>query len=582
MADSRTPAAAWYVRACRNALLVPATSVVLALFAAWPWTGFASTFGHWTQRLEPWLPLPLAGFVAAATLLADRRRRWGRLVAAGCLVAAWSSFRVLTMGDGHWWRDAAANGTVTFAEPLASHLNILLFRLGGPAALEWCPPVFGFLTTLAWLWATDGVVARLPRPVLGRCLAALLWISSGVHIAFFHRYVEQTQIGVPLLLLGIVWLHRWSHAVAAAPEGHGLSGRDFVRGAAALLLAALLHLMYVGMFVAAVGAAWLVGLRQGARTSLVRLLAVVGAVVAAAAAIVLLLRCGPFTPFAGSVAGGADDAWLTPWTGADGSWTAPGAMLSPQHLALVAFLLWLGVPAVLPFAFAVLCPTSRARTEAALVSVAAGSAWIAFVATFGFDLGWPTDADLMLAMSVALSWLVANWLLPALAAAGAGMRALGIAGLLLAVVSTWSVLTPLVRPVGANLSQANSAQAALQLGGQQPFVGPGPFRVPAIDGDTVDLRASGPPGAVFCVFQGAPAPAHEGQPYGGVYDIRFPKLEPPWLVHGGSFDASGQAVVPFVVRPLPDGTWPGVQMIVFGLPAPRTTATSAAIYFERR
>jgi hypothetical protein len=582
MADPRTPAAAWYVRASRSALLVTAAGVVLALLAAWPWTGFASTFGHWAQRPEPRLLLPLAGFVAAATLLAGRWRWWGRLVAAGCLAAAWSSFRVLTMGDGHWWRDAAANGTVTFAEPLASHLNILLFRLGGAEALEWCPPVFGFLATQAWLWATDDVVARLPRPVLGRCLAALLWVSSGVHIAFFHRYVEQTQIGVPLLLLGIVWLQRWSHAVDAAPARGRVSSRDFARGAAALLLATLLHLMYVGMFVAAVGAAWLVGLRHGSRASLVRLLAVVGAVVAAAAATVLLFRLGPFTPFAGSVAGGADHAWLTPWTGADGSWTGQGAMLSPQHLALVAFLLWLGAPAVVPFALAVLRPGSRARTEAALAPVAAGCAWIAFVATFGFDLGWPTDADLMLAMSVALSWLVASWLLPALAGAGAATRALGIAGLLLAVASTWSVLTPLVRPVGTNVSQANSAQAALQLGGNEPFVGPGPFRVPAADGDIIDLRASGPAGAVFCVFQGAPAPAHEGQPYGGVYDIRFPKLEPPWLVHGGSFDASGQAVVPFVVRPLPDGAWPGVQMIVFGLPAPRTTATSAAIYFERR
>ena len=566
-----------FAGALHRALSLAAAALAGALLLLWPWTGWRDPWSTWLGWPSPLQVVGLVAFVAAAGSL--WQRRWlGKLLAVLSLGAVFASHRVLTMGDGHWWRTASREGTVTWAEPWSSHLQAVLYRLGGPAALEWLPVVCGMLATWVWLSISDELVARGGSSRRTATASALLWASGGVHSAFFHRYVEHSQIGVPLLLLGLAALTRWSRAVAVEPAGSPTAERDFRCGALALLSAALLHLQYSGMFVAAVGAAWIVGWRHGVRRSLRRLLEVWGAVAVAAGATVALFRCGPFTPFFGSVGGGADQRLLTPFVDAQGSWTGGDALFGTAHLGLTASLLVVAVPVAVPFFVALLLPRSRARAATELVASSAAFAWLLFVSLYGFDLGWPTDADLMLCMSVALCWWVAGWLLPVVTAAtGARLAAISL-GLVLAVVATWAVIAPLVRPLHAVLSQPNSARAELLLDGVASAAGPGPFRVPAAIGATFTLRARGAPGREFWILRGPPSPAVEGHPYGGVADIVV-ELQPANFVHAGRFAADGTATAAMVLQALPDGTLPGIQMIVFEQPGTTKSITSAAYYF---
>jgi hypothetical protein len=572
----------WFAPLLHRVLLCLSAAGVAALLVVWPLAGFHDTWLRWLGWPSWQMGLGLAGFLGVATWCPERWRWLGKPLAAASLCWLFATHRVLTMGDGHWWRKASREGTVTWAEPLSSHLQAVLYRVFGPEALELLPIACGFAATWIWLGITDRLIAAHPGSApRQRWLAAALWASAGALCGFFYRYVEHSQIGVPLLLLGLATLSRWSHAVLAGRDSGPADERDFRRGTRWLLLAALLHLQYSGMFVAAVGAAWLVGWRHGAGRSLQRLAAVLGWVVAGALGCWLLFCFGPFTSFVGSVGGGADARLLTPFVDAEGSWTGPGALFGADHLALTASLLLVAVPLALPFFAAVLVPASLARTHTELVASSAAFAWLLFVSLYGFDLGWPTDADLMLSMSVALAWLTAGWWLPAVAAARPLAQGAAGLGSCLAVLATWSVLAPLVRPTAANVSQANTALADLRLEGPDGLVaaeGPGPFRVVAALGTTFTVRARGPAGREFWILRGAPQPAVEGHPYGGVADIVV-QLEPQYFVHAGQFADDGSATATMTVAPLPDGGLPGIQMVVFLLPGTQRSTTSAAYYF---
>lgn len=556
-----TPDVPWPAAALHRGAACAIAALVVAAVAAWPWTGFASTFGRWAGAPDPFVAAPLACYLAAATALHGRWRWLGRLLAAAAMAWLWSSYRVLTMGDGHWWRQAAADGVATWAEPLSSYLHVALHRLAGPTALEWLPVAAGAAATWVWLRATDGLVA--PATARQRLAAALLWASSGLACAFFHRYVEATQLGVPCLLLGLAALTQWSHERLAAPAPAFASARGLAVGAAWLLLATLLHAMYVGMFAAATAAALVATHRARSRT-LLHALALVAALAAALGAAALLLRHGPLVPWVGSIAGGGDGRLLTPFD----------AMFSAAHVALVTFVVAYGTPMALPMALATLAAPRAAWARPEPVAAAAALAYLAFVATYGFDLGWPNDADLMLAMGAALSWFAATWLLP---------RAdrLLVALLLLATAATWCVTMPLVRPTGATRSQANSALATLLVDGVPATAAPGPFPVATAPGETLRLRAEGPPGAQFWILLGPPRPACEGHPYGGVADIE-PRLTADRVVQTGAFDPDGRAEATFVVRALPDGQLPGLQMLVFTTAVPGGSTTSAAYYLRAR
>ncbi|HEX5050969.1 MAG TPA: hypothetical protein VFZ65_04285 [Planctomycetota bacterium] len=565
---------------CRTALLLLLAAIVVVMGIVGPLTGLLANWCEWVVWPYLRMVLLVGLFVTSA---ASGSRRWPRasaLFASASLLGVWSSFRVLTMGDGYWWRHATSEGTISYAEPVSSLVYGFTHELLGAAAIEWISPAVGFVATYVWIRATDRLFAREPAgAAYVRLLAALFWAASGVCTLFFHRYVEHTQLGIPLVTLGLANLTVWSRdVVRAVPH---LRSKTLFVGVAQLTLAALTHLQYAGLWVAGLGAAMLVGLRTGVRRSLQN---AAGAAIVAAALIACTIgvaRSSPFRPVVGSIAGGADNRWLVLWTDASGSWFGPGTLLAPDHLALIAHVLAFACPLCLPFALVVLATWRRRRSQPPddLVLVGTALAYVAFVSLYGFDLGWPRDADLMIAMSGSLSLLVAGGVIAAAGQWAARRRTALVIVMCALAFANWSVIAALVRPAWTNICQRNSAEATLLVDG----IGEGaaPFHVHAQRGESVRLEASGPPGAAFWICKGLPSPAWEGHPYGGVADIELTNgIEVAAFVHAGVFDAAGQASLTWKVEPLADGRNPGLQMIVFRRSGASENTTSAAFYFD--
>ena len=65
-------------------------------------------------------------------------------------------------------------------------------------------------------------------------------------------------------------------------------------------------------------------------------------------------------------------------------------------------------------------------------------------------------------------------------------------------------------------------------------------------------------------------------------DIEMPLGIQSAFVQFGVLDESGRATVDWVLKPLADGRWPGIQMMTFPGTDHTNNTTSAAIYFEPR
>ncbi len=567
-----------YSSALRSAIavLVLLLSVPLFLFPA------DCLWLHWAGAPPVRLVLAVAAFVTVAVVYVRRIPSWRwHAVAATCLFAAWGSCRVLTMGDAYWLRRAAADGVVTASSPgsgLLCHLAAMAF---GMSALEWIAPVCGWLATVLWLSTTTRRLARVEgvSPADAARIAGLVWIGAGVCGVFFHGHVEHTQAGVPLMIVGI---DRLRSSLLVPPQVGGSGGRvSLLLGMAALTSAALMHLQFAGFAVVAAGAV-LAG-RARLRVGLVMdILASAAAVVVCVALGRLLLHISGCTLVPGDVHGGPDGALLVPFRAADGSWFGDGALLSRSHTTLVASALLFAVPTAFVWALGLVVPAWRCanRSPDELVLAAGACAYLAYLATCGFDLGWPLDVDLMVTMSPALLVFLAEPLARA-AATGAGRWRGAVRGLLaLGVVSTWALVGPLVRSRGDDLSQDNTALATLRVDGAGS--GKGPFRARFDPETPVLLEVGGPPGAPFGVFRGRPRPVAGGHPYGGVADIDLgPALTPDLLVFQGLLDADGRATFSWRVQPFEDGELPGIQALIGQRERWKMERMSAAFYFTR-
>ncbi len=553
------------VRWLRTSLLLLLAVAVSALCAAWP-----QLQGHATHTAVWAAPHPLAIalgalYMAIATFGAGRARAWWRLAASAALLCGWSSFRVLTMGDGAIWRKQTLSDQISYAEPLSSFLYGVVNQSFGAGAIEWVSPALGFVTTYAWLLATDRLTAELPadRRRLTRATAAALWASSGLLVVFCYRYVEQSQLGVPLLLIGLSELITWTKTEQR---------RRLITGGALISLAALAHLQYAGMAIAAFGSAVIVATTRGAPVAAKTAGWLAVTFAAALAATCGLIAASPFGIVQGSVMGGEDGQLLA------------SSLFAADRLAVIAEALNFAAPLALPLSLAALWRL-RALHRAPvgdLVLVAPALAYVVFLAIFGFDLGWPRDLDLMVSMSISLSLGAAALLLPAVARIP--KRLATAAALLVIGGAAWSggISAQLVRPAWVNLSQQNSSAATLLIASMDATGQEVPLRVNAASGDEFELQLFGPPGHSYWVLKGAPAQACEGDPYGSMVDIEMPLGIQSAFVQFGVLDESGRATVDWVLKPLADGRWPGIQMMTFPGTDHTNNTTSAAIYFEPR
>jgi len=454
----------------------------------------------WLAWFHRWPPVPVVAWLLAYLALAwaARRRRWIAALLPFTLFALYLSREVPPFGDTGFWRQHAGRTALYLSEPL-SQAVLHLAR----AHLDLVAPVVGLLAAAAWLLAWRG----------DRLAGALWYLGSGLHLCFFRGFVENTQLAVPCALLYLALLTR-----------HRASGsrRDIIAAGACLALACLCH----GQNVALAPALLLAGRRA--------LLGAAAAAVVTAVVLALLLALG-FTFEAGNLGGGANRTLFAP-LGSD----------APGHEARVAAILTGAAPVawLAPFLF-----LRRPRALRDPVTAVAALGGLAFVALVEFDLGFPQDWDVMVALTLPLH-LHAARRLPAAAA-------------LLPPALAWALMAAFLLPPGTG--QPNGPRAALEVAGAPVGEARGPFTIalaPGARAVTLDWR--GPPGSLARLYAGSPNPGHGGSACRGFLDVGTP---PDYadlrLLFEGSLDGSGFARASLPLPDAPGGFRLSVQGALF-------------------
>jgi len=322
------------------------------------------------------------------------------------------------MGDGGIWKLLSLDDTGhLWTSSYLSHLLLRgLYRVFDN--LPYYAPVLGTLTALGVFRCLRAVLpdARVGTYVVSR----LAYLGVGFHCIFLADFLETTMPSVVVALLGVPSLVRY-----VTEDDNRRAVRRLVEATAALVLAACFHGQFV-MLLPAVGVVGLVRLqrRRLRRTVVEAAAAAVTAVALVGAVWFLTVVVLGFEAVKGDSAGGGDGKRFAP------------DLLGKAHLqtagSVVAWFVGAAVAAGVVACIALaLRRAGFLRRPPALVAGLLAAGWLAFAFLWGFDLGYPHEADLMMSMGALAVPAFALWseaatrVIPRLAVVGASL--LGVA-----------------------------------------------------------------------------------------------------------------------------------------------------------
>jgi len=402
-------------------VLVALLAALLALF----WGALlASPASLWHWEYRRWLAAPawpLAQLALAVALCVAGPGRLPRAAFHALLVAvlAWmhATSSVVCLGDHDYWRSVGP-GTLRRSEILAN----LVFAVCRGRGLDagWVPVISGMLSGFLLLRLADELAENSPAPEDARRLAPLLYVGSALPGLFFRDFIETTQVSTPLLVLFI---------------GAGLR---YVRGGAPWIVVAATSWTLAAMthgencFLAPALPA-LIAIRRPARgVAAGELAAALAAVAATYCLVITALSAAGFTLVPGNGIWG-----FVPLCGPLSRFQ-DYTMFSRDHAAYVGNLLLVAAPAavlVLAPACVRLWRAPEVPAEAELLFLTVLSlGYVGFVFLWSFDLGFPTDYDLMFSMSVPLVLWTTK------VAADLCPRPVRLAGVAFAFLTAWPVI----------------------------------------------------------------------------------------------------------------------------------------------
>lgn len=389
----------WLIRLAVGLLLVAATIFLLAVPTRDVW---------WIPQelAQPHHMLVVLGFVLLLFVWNGLRRPlYNALVFSFLLLALYLSMSMRILGDHEQWLAWVHLPNLGLSE-LLSNLTYHLFYLG-QKPLSLVAPMAGFFSAYCWMF----VVQRLAQGQQAVQTGALLYLASALQLVFFYDFIENTQLGVPFLILSLYCLHRYWQV---------LKQKLWWLSAASLLLtvAATFHGEYLFLLPALVLVPLLrpwqemqIGERMGHATLP---LLILGAWIFL---VHLLLSSLGFVIHPGNSTGGGDAEMFVPLTNISGY--ARFTLFSLRNANWVGNALLIGAPAILalPVIGGWLVWKQKLWEEfrplVPLVVVALG--YLSFLFLWNFDFGWPRDHDLMITMSpvvLLLMWLLLQQVLP--------------------------------------------------------------------------------------------------------------------------------------------------------------------------
>lgn len=367
--------------------------------------GALAASGQWwwlqAYALPPDMLLIAMGTVTVASLFANRDRSGLPFPAAGTLLMAGMYFSYYTVPLGDFWAAAVENELRLGILYQSSLLGTLILYVADIVRmpLGWLAPMFGSMTTFLALFCLQQLTRTHEEHKHLLPLATLVFFGSGIPLLFFRGYVEMTFLGLPWFLLFLLSSQRYFMSK---------SGLLWAAGAAVtLVLAGLTHGQFTFLLPLLPLLPWLKRGRVEWNASVWKEWLIIGACAAGTAALVIGgLLLAEFHLYTGDINGGGDGERFVPLWEVTGR--ARFTMFSWDHVWQTLNILLLVSPLTFFAPWLVLHATNN-RAHAAFTRLLAFGTlgYLAFMWLWNFDLGFPTDYDLMVSMGLTfVLWLV--------------------------------------------------------------------------------------------------------------------------------------------------------------------------------
>lgn len=317
-------------------------------------------------------------------------------------VTMYLSFRGPALGDNSWSNPPTG---VLLGSSILGHFELLMVRAVhlSPSLL---PVISGVAAAFAFVAAADDLIGyHHPGDYRRGTLARMLYMGSALHVLFFFGFLEVTSPAVPVLILSFLFFQRYLRS--AVKERHS----SLLWAVSLFTLSCLIHGQNTFLFpcipAAIILKHWKNGTVKGAFLDVVLSVGAVSALWMVMYGCVSVLG---YTIVPGDINGGGDGMRFLPVSTAGLNHPVRLLMFTNDHYLEVMNILIATAPGiiVLPIVFFIHWrknPGFLSSPVIIFLSIAA-LGYIAFAFLWGFDLGFPTDLDLMFAMSSPLILLV--------------------------------------------------------------------------------------------------------------------------------------------------------------------------------
>lgn len=476
--------------------------------------GLSSPADLWVARFHetpPWIVFPFVGVYLIVTMFYRAKMsgpgRSRNVGLAACLFCIYESCRAAPLGDHlNCWSSARGN-LINASEPGANAFYHVVYHALGPDAVCHVGPVLGALTAYLVLSLCDRCFAstghlHLDSP-LQRRACALLYLGCGTHLTFFNGYIENTQPGVPLLVLFLGNLYQY-----LARDDHGVIGRQAWAhprlAIATVCLSAACFVHGQGFFLLPVLplALWIRRLDQGhLRRGIAETLFALGVGLLTLVVLFGVVRGLGLELITGMPLGREDDTWLVPLFRV--SSTTGMQFLDTAHLQQTANIALQATPLSLftPLLVASLLLRRRIPTRPRWLVCLPALGYVGFILLFEFDLGVPVDYDLMLSMGFVLGLAILDpWL--RIAGRSSILAVLTLSALLGTTALSWAVMSTFLTSVIAEPEPVDARFGYAKLNGvSSTGVEPTIIKVPPVNG-VLEFEMHGPPGALVSLVSG--------------------------------------------------------------------------------
>jgi hypothetical protein len=393
----------------KGSVLILVTILVLLslLYLAGIFT-FHNYYNHWIINYRKTPPLILFlcffGYLIISYLTRKSRHQYlANLACSFILLVAYISFSIVKLGDYKEWIAIASGSDILYKSELLGNLTYNLAYNSG-LKLYYIAPIFGGITCFVYLLLGKKIIFDKVKDSYNLYfLYKLNFLSAGFSMLYYLNYVENTMLSIPFGLLYIYYaaeyLEHQNKLSRLMVASFFLSIACLFHGQNTFLLPSLPFLILIG------------GLRnRNVKTILLHITASALVILSVVVVVLVILKAVGYQIESGNIYGGGDSQLFVPIFKKNATIIFTRfLMFSISHFMEISNIVLHASPATLILSALLLFNLAKRNknyfkvNSVIVVTGITTLCYLAFIFLWNFDLGFPTDLDLMISLGFPLS-----------------------------------------------------------------------------------------------------------------------------------------------------------------------------------